>query len=195
MKFKYLTMPAIVLLSSCSWMGEQTHDFMQWADRTMPTYDGSHLGVEKPSAPSKLIVEDYPNGSTGLTSAQVSSAKEGGNSRPTAAVPNYNPNYNSGGYNSVPRSAAPAIPPGMVPSAPPAAIPVSNSTGRRAPSGQLPPSAIQPAPYGQLHAPAGMTPPPTVPGAKDDFPSEYKNSGRPANDPGFDSMIPPPPPM
>lgn len=39
MKFKYIVVCSVALLSSCSWVDRQTDDFENWANRTMPTYD------------------------------------------------------------------------------------------------------------------------------------------------------------
>jgi len=191
MKYKILAISSVALLSSCSWTARQADGMMDWANRTMPTYDGSRPGV-KPAASGGAGYNGYPYNNAarppmtapgvsdtpslpgtgmvsdkGMTAAQSASAYEGGNSRPRMG-------------------AAPAYPTPMM-------APAASTSGRRAPAAQmpqatppsqLPPSAIQPTPYG-MHQPAAKQ--------GDDFPSEYNNSMPTGMGSGYDPMIPPPP--
>ncbi len=208
MKFKFLALASVAVLSSCSWTGRQADGMMDWANTNMPTFDGSRPGLAQnngggaarnnyngypynssaPRAPmaapgvsgmnTPALPGMAPYSEKGMTPAQAASAMEGGNSRPMAYPANTFSNTNA---------AKMTPPPAFMSSAPAAS---ASSNDRRPPSSQLPPSAIQPVPYGTLHEPsAGAA---RTDAKTDDFPIEYKKSA-PGSDPSLDSMIPPPP--
>lgn len=214
MKFKLLaltSLTSVALLSSCEWTGRQLGGMEDWANRNMPTYDGSRPGL-KNQAQEPLISPNYngypyTNGNrtpltgpgvsganmptppslapraNGLTPAQAASATEGGNSRP--------------GQMAAPVPPQPMAKPqtNFAPPPPPAApVPA-------APRASMVPPPPPPAPIGTngRRAPAGQLPPSAIqpvpygaqqPAPKDDFPAEYQN---PVPNREYESMIPPPP--
>lgn len=216
MKLKYIAIPALAFLASCSYMGRQTDSFMSWADRTMPTYDDNKPASGASSQSSGVIPNKYNGYPYNEGDARASMVEPGvsGATPPTPGYKSSAPGKVSNGMtpaqaasageggNSRPltsaKAPAPAVkkpPTGKTYVVTPAPAPSMVPSPPMAGSAVAQPTEGRRVPAGQL-PPSAIQPVPygqKAPAKSDDFPSEYKSSGQPGFDPMQDPMIPAPP--